>query len=93
MSTFTRKMIFVAQLFFVIFTALILRSTPYYTEQTRGLFGILLACIGARHVTTIGRPWGWGLFVVTGLGALVILCLPAKPVLAGGTAVVQQKVL
>ena len=78
MSIFKRKMIFAAQIFVVVFTAIILSSTPYYTESTQGFVGIILACIGARHMFTIGRSWGWGLFAVTGLGALIILCLPPK---------------
>lgn len=82
MSTFKRKIIFATQILVALFTTLIWSSTPYYTEETRGLSGILFACIGARHMATIGRSWGWGLFAATGLGAMIILCLRPKPVLA-----------
>ena len=81
MSTLMRKVIFVMQLVVVIFTALILSYNSQYDLGTQGFFTILIACIGARHMVTIGRSWGWGLFAVTGLGALIILFLPPKPVL------------
>jgi hypothetical protein len=89
MSTFKRKMIYIAQIFVVIFIAMIFRSSPNYTEGTQGLVSLVLAGIGGHHMNTIGRHWGWGLFAATGLGALIILCIPPKPVLADRTAEVQ----
>jgi hypothetical protein len=76
MSTALRKFIFFVQIFVVAFAAHILSLTEYYTVETSAFVSLLLACIGVRHMITIGRSWGWGVFAATGLGALIILCLP-----------------
>ena len=52
----------------------------YYTNEFKGALTIFTALVGARHMSVLGRPWGWGLFAVTGLGALIILFVPPKRV-------------
>lgn len=87
MTTIQRKLIFAAQMIGVIFCLLVAGTVPAVAESGQGLFTMLLGAVGARHMFTIGRPWGWGLLAFTGIGALVILLLPPKPkVITGLTA-------
>lgn len=79
MTTVQRKMIFAAQLLGVIVLGVLLNGIPNRPDNVEGLLGFAAAFAGARHMFTINRPWGWGLLAVTGIGALVILCLPSKP--------------
>lgn len=82
------KLSYILQIVAILVGTVVLASVVQPTEesisQVRGLSAIALAIVGCRHMVALGRPWGWGLFAVTGIGALVILFLPRKAAANGG---------
>jgi hypothetical protein len=68
----------VAMIASFVFVIAVSDTQVFDPEALQGLVAIFFAVIGARHMIALGRSGWWGIFAITGIGALVILLMPPK---------------